>query len=188
MQNNINDVIDQRDDITAAMFAAQLGAELKYVDSQTTERPHLTPPAYRINNPESFLRKSTNPQPSNPYYQGPIEPGQILPTTSLKDLMIPISEDIRNAPSVVQQKDIPEKNAIGTQMELPLKINDTKRPTTLVQWFEHIEQKINDLELKNTLESQRINKSIRDLIAALSKNKRTKNRVKQNLPETYHEQ
>jgi len=170
--NNIDNIIENRDDVAVAVFAAQLGAELKYVDQATTNKPSQQPQANRLN-PRSFLRESVQlNNPQEPIQYNNSDPNNIIvPTTPLKDLIIPLPD----------QAQMPlQQSKIGEQLELPLKINERGKPTTVIQWFSYIDQKIDDLDLKLTLETQKINKAIRDLIIEMNNGKRRKIKVNQN--------
>lgn len=174
--NNIANIIEDRDDVAAAIFAAQLGADLKYVDRQTTNKPNQQPHANRLD-PKKFLKSqhqfSQQPNPPPNLYES-TNSDQIVPTKPLKDLIIPLPDGAQPIP----QNNQIQKN--GEQLELPLKINENKKPTTIAQWFLDIDKKIEDLDLKLTLEIQKINKSIRDLIIKMDTKKSRKTRVNQN--------
>jgi hypothetical protein len=133
--NNLED----RDDVVAAMMAAQIGAGLKYIDNQTTSRPFKQPPANRID-PNTFVRKHVPVAGQTPLTDSVQKQINPVDVQNLKDILIP-------APTVEinKQQTVAPSNKLQ-QLELPISVQNLKKPQTVIEWFEHMDKKIDDLE------------------------------------------
>jgi len=176
--SQFDDIVDKRDDVAAALFAAQLGNDLKFIDKQTTNKPNNQPPANRTN-PNAFLR---GPMSAPPPQQPIIDPYEMNETTiaarPIQNLMIPMPEDIRKA--MPQQAPRPQQAPQDdNQMLLPMTINEKGKPQNSAQWFEYLDKKIDDMDVRWTIEIQKVGKLVRDLTHVLEKRKLIKTKSKQ---------
>ena len=133
-----------RDDVVAAVFAAELNQGLKEVDDKTTNRPNMTPPAARLD-PRSLLRRGA-PNPQGVFNTEDVGPS--FAPVPLKDLLIPMP----GGPAVVDPNakmvsppPLPSQ-ANPLQLELGLPSTDAKRPGSAPAWFEHLDKRLNGLE------------------------------------------
>ncbi len=178
--SQFDDILDKRDDVAAALFAAQLGNDLKFIDSQTTNKPNNQPPANRTN-PNAFLRGPANMPPSQPV-QPVIDPYEMNETTiaarPIQNLMIPLPDDIKKA--MPQTNPQPQQKQTGPQqLELPMTINEKGKPQNSAQWFEYLDKKIDDMDVRWTIEIQKVGKLVRDLTHVMEKRKLIKIKSKQ---------
>lgn len=173
--SQFDDIVDKRDDVAAALFAAQLGNDLKFIDKQTTNKPNNQPPANRTN-PNAFLRGPMSVPP--PQQQPVIDPYEMNETTiaarPIQNLMIPMPDDIRKAIPRPQQP--PQDD---NQLLLPMTINEKGKPQNSVQWFEYLDKKIDDMDVRWTIEIQKVGKLVRDLTHVMEKRKLIKIKSKQ---------
>lgn len=178
------DIINRRDDVAAAVFAAQLGSELKFIDSQTTNRPNQQPPANRTN-PQTFLRGPVQQeyrpqqrmmqQPANDPYE---MSQQIIAPRPLQDIMIPMP----NGVTLPQQTQAPRPQPApqdDNQMLLPMTINEKGKPQNPEQWFNYLEKKLDDMDVRWTIEIQKVGKAVRDLTRVLEDRRIIKIKSKQ---------
>lgn len=124
-----------RDDVLAAVFAAEINQGLRDVDSKTTSRPLQTPPAARLD-PKSLLRPDAPPAVSNPPPQTPFGPANI------KDILIPLPDGMK-LPSPTPPT--PTKSN-SQQLELNLPTTDVKKPSSAPEWFEYLDKRLDGLK------------------------------------------
>lgn len=186
MANFDEDIINRRDDVAAAVFAAQLGAELTFIDKQTTSKPDTQPQANRTN-PKQFLR---GPVPNTPVAPSP-QPIQydpyntdnnVVQPRALQDIMIPLPEGI-NPPtkfSPLPPSLAPTNNG-PVQLELPMTINEKGKPQNIEQWFNYLDKKLDDMDVRWTIEIQKVGKAVRDLTRILEDKRIIRIKSKQEL-------
>lgn len=156
--------LEDRDDIVAAMFAAQIGGELNYVDKQTTNRPNNQPQALRLD-PKKFLgSKHTGAIPSIQQHKPTnLNVGQTIQPAAINDLMIPLPEpaeghQIKNKVQIAKgllndQATYQEPAKINDtpldqeQLELPMPVYRNEKPKNVGEWFSYIDKRLNDIEL-----------------------------------------
>ena len=183
MANFDEDIINRRDDVAAAVFAAQLGAELTFIDKQTTNRPDIQPQANRTD-PKHFLR---SPVPNAPVAPPPppvqYDPynmaNNIVQPRALQDIMIPLPEGVKNTAQVPQQA--PLQNNGPVQLELPMTINEKGKPQNPEQWFNYLDKKLDDMDVRWTIEIQKVGKAVRDLTKVLEDKRIIRIKSKQEL-------
>lgn len=176
------DIINRRDDVAAALFAAQLGSELTFIDKQTTNRPNRQPPANRTN-PNSFLRAPVNAPPAMPSQTPRIDPyemnNQVIPNRPIHELMIPLP----NTNPTPNNNSLPPQQVVNDngpkQLELPMSINEKGKPQNAEQWFNHLDKKIDDMDVRWTIEIQKVGKAVRDLTRILEDRRIIKIKSKQ---------
>lgn len=175
MSNFDEEIINRRDDVAAAVFAAQLGSELKFIDSQTTNRPNQQPPANRTN-PQSFLKGPVQQPPQTRMIQPASDPyemnQQIITPRPLQDIMIPLPAGVPHPTPAAPP------NNTSKQLELPMTINEISRPKTAEQWFSNMEKRLDDMEVRWSLEIQKVGKAVRDLIKVLEEKRVVKTKSK----------
>ena len=182
--NNRN--LEERDDVAAALIAAEIGAGLKYVDSQTTSRPNRQPPASRLN-PKTFINPNA-PKVNMPTAQQrppsiPLQEGQMIAPNNVGDLMIPLPEDIppemvKNHASNKPPTPVPTQAATG-QLELNIDVSEIniKEPQNAPDWFKRLDNKLN--KIQETLDVKLA--SMQELLKTIKQNTTKKSRKAQNV-------
>lgn len=148
----------ERDDVVAAMFAAEVNRGLKYVDKQTTNRPSAQPPASRLN-PQAMVEKKNTPA-VNRQINNIENPSNSLTPQALSDLLIPMPAGVTiPKPEATQTPTQPD----AEQLQLPLNIVENKKPENAQQWFEHIDKKITEFEINIEMKFNRVYRILEDL-------------------------
>jgi hypothetical protein len=170
---NIDDIIDSSDSAAAAFFAAELASGLKYVDKQTTNRPSQQPQANRLN-PQEFLRNIPQPQrlPTPPSHHNDNVARGIIESKPINELLIPVPQP---PTPIVSEQPKSQNNTTAVQLELPLNIHEKKPPTNISEWFGHLDNKLDELEIKNRIEIGKIYRLISEINAKLDE--LTSNRI-----------
>ena len=185
MANFDEDIINKRDDVAAAVFAAQLGAELTFIDKQATNRPDMQPQANRTN-PKQFLRTPVPNVPVAPPPQ-PIQydpynmANNVVQPRALQDIMIPLPEDIKPPTKISPLPPSLAPNNGPVQLELPMTINEKGKPQNPEQWFNYLEKKLDDMDVRWTIEIQKVGKAVRDLTRVLEDKRIIRLKSKQEL-------
>lgn len=124
------------DQLVVAQFAADLVANLGYVDQQTTNRPSQQPPALRTNAKDFItdLVKQTRSTPSNQQ--------QLIPSpapASIPQVSMPIQQPSVQQPTIGQINQLSKNPA---QLELVFDINEK---TQIIKNFEAINLTLNKI-------------------------------------------
>ena len=154
MRSNLED----RDDVAAALIAAEINAGLRYVDSQTTNRPSQQPPASRLD-PKKFINKNRPPvniQQPIVKNEPPPQVGQQVNAVPVENLLVPMPEG-----TTIPK---PTQTTGPAQMELPLNVSssENKEPQNAPDWFRHLNRKLDniqhtlDIKLSNIQESLKV--------------------------------
>lgn len=69
----------------------------------------------------------------------------IIESKPINELLIPVPQP---PTPIVSEQPKSQNNTTAVQLELPLNIHEKKPPTNISEWFGHLDNKLDELEIK----------------------------------------